>query len=174
MARTSRNFTTTLMRLRRAPTRGCSTSIHRLPFPTTASGGNQRRGLHDPEFELIDTGIFANDHYFDVFVEYAKADTNDVLMRITVHNRGPEAASLVLLPQTWFRNTWSWGVVRRSLPFRRWVPLVCRQPIRRLAPSSSISIRRKDFSSAKTKPMSVAFSEVATLQGISRTPSTIM
>jgi hypothetical protein len=58
---------------------------------------------------LIDTGIFANDHYFDVFVEYAKADTNDVLMRITVHNRGPEAASLVLLPQTWFRNTWSWG-----------------------------------------------------------------
>ncbi len=70
---------------------------------------NHRRGLNDPEFELIDTGIFAEDRYFDVFVEYAKADANDVLMRITVHNRGPEAASLVLLPQIWFRNTWSWG-----------------------------------------------------------------
>ncbi|MGB8885303.1 MAG: glucosidase [Candidatus Korobacteraceae bacterium] len=70
---------------------------------------NKRRGLNDPEFELIDTGIFAEDRYFDVFVEYAKADLNDVLMRITVHNRGPEAASLVLLPQIWFRNTWSWG-----------------------------------------------------------------
>jgi hypothetical protein len=70
---------------------------------------NQRRGLNDPEFELIDTSIFAEDRYFDVFVEYAKADANDVLMRVTVHNRGPEAASLVLLPQIWFRNTWSWG-----------------------------------------------------------------
>ena len=65
--------------------------------------------MNDPEFELIDTGIFAADRYFDVFVEYAKADPNDVLMRVTVHNRGPEAASLVLLPQIWFRNTWSWG-----------------------------------------------------------------
>ena len=70
---------------------------------------NQRRGLNDPEFELIDTGTFSDDRYFDVFVEYAKADPNDVLMRVTIHNRGPEAASLVLLPQTWFRNTWSWG-----------------------------------------------------------------
>jgi Glycosyl hydrolase family 63 C-terminal domain len=70
---------------------------------------NHRRGLHDPEFELIDTGIFADDQYFDVFVEYAKADTNDVLMRVTVHNRGAQAASLALLPQIWFRNTWSWG-----------------------------------------------------------------
>ncbi len=70
---------------------------------------NHRRGLNDPEFELIDTGIFADDRYFDVFVEYAKADPNDVLMRITVHNRGTDAAALVLLPQIWFRNTWSWG-----------------------------------------------------------------
>ena len=57
----------------------------------------------------MDTGIFADDRYFDVFVEYAKADAEDVLMRITVYNRGPEAASLVLLPHVWFRNTWSWG-----------------------------------------------------------------
>ncbi len=70
---------------------------------------NHRRGLNDREYELMDTGIFAEDRYFDVFVEYAKAGPEDVLMRITVYNRGPEAASLVLLPHVWFRNTWSWG-----------------------------------------------------------------
>jgi hypothetical protein len=70
---------------------------------------NHKRGLNDREYELMDTGIFAADRYFDVFVEYAKADAEDVLMRITVHNRGPETASLALLPHVWFRNTWSWG-----------------------------------------------------------------
>ncbi len=70
---------------------------------------NRRRGLNDSEFELMDTGIFAADRYFDVFVEYAKVNAEDVLMRITVWNRGPDAATLVLLPQIWFRNTWSWG-----------------------------------------------------------------
>jgi hypothetical protein len=61
-----------------------------------------------PEFELLDTGIFDDDRYFDVFVEYAKASPEDVLMRVTVHNRGPDAAEIHLLPQLWFRNTWSW------------------------------------------------------------------
>lgn len=70
---------------------------------------NGRRGKGDPEFELIDTGIFDNDRYFDVFVEYAKADSEDILIRVTAHNRGPEEAELNLLPQIWFRNTWSWG-----------------------------------------------------------------
>jgi len=70
--------------------------------------GNRRRGRHDPEYELLDTGIFDQDRYFDVFVEYAKAGPEDVLVRITVHNRGPEAATLHLLPTLWFRNTWSW------------------------------------------------------------------
>ena len=70
---------------------------------------NHKRGLSDPEFELVDTGVFADDRYFDVFVEYAKAEAEDILMRITVENRGPEAATLVVLPQVWFRNTWSWG-----------------------------------------------------------------
>ena len=70
---------------------------------------NHKRGLNDPEFELIDTGMFADDRYFDVSVEYAKADVDDILMRITVQNRGPEAAALVVLPHVWFRNTWSWG-----------------------------------------------------------------
>jgi hypothetical protein len=71
---------------------------------------NARRGKLDPEFELIDTGLFDQDRYFDVFVEYAKATPEDVLVNITVHNRGPEAARLHLLPQVWFRNTWSWPV----------------------------------------------------------------
>jgi hypothetical protein len=70
---------------------------------------NHRRGLNDREYELMDTGIFADNRYFDVFIEYAKADAEDVRVRVTVWNRGPEAASLVLLPHVWFRNTWSWG-----------------------------------------------------------------
>lgn len=70
---------------------------------------NKRRGKKDPEFELMDTGVFDDDRYFDVFVEYAKADTDDLLVRITVVNRGPDAANLVVLPHIWFRNTWSWG-----------------------------------------------------------------
>jgi hypothetical protein len=69
---------------------------------------NRRRGMGQPEYELIDTGLFKDNRYFDVFVEYAAADPDDILMRITVHNRGPESAPLHLLPQLWFRNTWSW------------------------------------------------------------------
>jgi hypothetical protein len=69
---------------------------------------NRRRGKDEPEFELLDTGIFGDDRYFDVFVEYAKAGPDDILMLVTVHNRGPEAATIHLLPQLWFRNTWSW------------------------------------------------------------------
>ena len=61
-----------------------------------------------PEFELLDTGIFDDDRYFDVFVEYAKAGPEDILMRVTVHNRGPDQATIHVLPQLWFRNTWSW------------------------------------------------------------------
>jgi len=70
---------------------------------------NRKRGRNDPEFELIDTGIFAEDRYFDVFVEYAKAEVNDILVRISITNRGPAAAPLHVLPHLWFRNQWSWG-----------------------------------------------------------------
>ncbi len=69
---------------------------------------NRRRTRADPEFELLDTGIFDDDRYFDVFVEYAKAAPEDLLIRITAFNRGPEAAVLHLLPTLWFRNDWSW------------------------------------------------------------------
>jgi Mannosylglycerate hydrolase MGH1-like glycoside hydrolase domain len=69
---------------------------------------NQRRTRSEPEYELLDTGVFAENRYFDVFVEYAQANVDDVLMRITVHNRGPEAATLHALPQLVVRNTWAW------------------------------------------------------------------
>jgi hypothetical protein len=70
---------------------------------------NRRRGSTDPEFELLATGVFDDDRYFDVFVEYAKATPEDVCVRITVANRGPAEAVLHVLPHLWFRNTWSWG-----------------------------------------------------------------
>src|SRR5215467_5012963 len=70
---------------------------------------NRSRGRHQPEFELIDTGVFDDNRYFDVTVEYAKATAEDILVRITIANRGPEAAALHVLPTVWFRNTWSWS-----------------------------------------------------------------
>ncbi len=69
---------------------------------------NRRRDRRAPEFELMDTGVFEGGRYFDVLVEYAKAAPDDILIRITATNRGPEAAELHLLPTVWFRNTWSW------------------------------------------------------------------
>jgi hypothetical protein len=70
---------------------------------------NRHRSKTQPEFELLDTGIFKEDKYFDVFVEYAKNDTEDILINISVYNRGKDAASLHVLPTLWFRNTWGWG-----------------------------------------------------------------
>ncbi len=70
---------------------------------------NAARGKDELEYELLDTGAFDQDRYFDVFVEYAKAGPEDLLIRIDVANRGPEAADLHVLPTLWFRNTWSWG-----------------------------------------------------------------
>ena len=69
---------------------------------------NRRRSREEFEYELMDTGVFDQDRYFDVFVEYAKADPEDLLIRITVHNRGSETATIHLLPTLWFRNTWTW------------------------------------------------------------------
>ena len=70
---------------------------------------NGRRSKTESEYELLDTGVFAEDRYFDVVVEYAKGAHDDVLMLVTAHNRGPDEATLHLLPTLWFRNTWSWG-----------------------------------------------------------------
>jgi hypothetical protein len=70
---------------------------------------NRDRSKLDREFELLDTGVFDEDRYFDVFVEYAKADVEDILIKITIANRGPEEADLNVLPTVWFRNTWTWN-----------------------------------------------------------------
>jgi hypothetical protein len=70
---------------------------------------NRNRSRYELEYELLDTGLFNDDRYFDVFVEYAKASPEDVLIRITLANRGTEAAPLDVLPTLWFRNTWSWS-----------------------------------------------------------------
>src|SRR5262249_26208129 len=78
---------------------------------------SRRRGRHEFEYELLDTRVFDQDRYFDVFVEYAKESPQDLLIQISVHNRGPEPAALHVLPTLWFRNEWSWsaGADRPSL-----------------------------------------------------------
>lgn len=77
---------------------------------------NRRRAGSGPEFELLDTGIFDDDRYFDVFVEYAKASPDDLVVRISVENRGPDEAPIHVLPHLWFRNTWAWWDKPRSEP----------------------------------------------------------
>jgi hypothetical protein len=72
---------------------------------------NRRRGLQDNEFELIDTGVFDGNRYWDIFIEYCKAGPEDILAQVTVQNRGPDQAELHVLPQLWFRNTWSWDLL---------------------------------------------------------------
>ena len=72
---------------------------------------NRKRTRTQPDYELLDTGIFDDDRYFDVFMEYAKVAPEDVLIRITIMNRGPDTASLDVLPTLWFRNEWAWWAV---------------------------------------------------------------
>ncbi len=95
------------------PTHSYMKALYKYPqaeFPyARLVAENQRRGKRQPEYELSDTGVFDGDRYFDVFVEYAKGAPDDVLIRITAANRGPEAAVLHLLPTLWARNTWDWG-----------------------------------------------------------------
>ena len=94
------------------PTHSYMTFLYKYPqaaFPyAELAEENRRRGRQAPEYELVDTGVFRDDRYFDVEVEYAKADCEDILMRVHVTNRGPEAASIDVLPTVWFRNTWAW------------------------------------------------------------------
>ena len=95
------------------PTHSYMRALYKYPqraFPyTDLAATNRNRSRYEPEYELIDTGIFAEDRYFDVTIEYAKVDPTDLLIRISATNRGPEAAPLHLLPTLWFRNTWAWG-----------------------------------------------------------------
>src|SRR5579863_9016405 len=103
------------------PTHSYMRMLYKYPqaeFPYDALlAENQRRGPDEPEFELIDTGIFDGGRLFDIEIEYAKAGIDDILMQVTAHNRGPDAAPLHLLPQLWARNIWSWapGAAKPSL-----------------------------------------------------------
>jgi hypothetical protein len=93
------------------PTHSYMKFLYKYPqraFPYRELVEGNRRGKDQPELELIDTGVFEDNRYFDVVVEYAKATTEDILIRITANNRGPEATDLTILPTVWFRNTWSW------------------------------------------------------------------
>ena len=100
------------------PTHSYMKYLYKYPqaaFPYTALiEGNRRRNRTEPEYELLDTGVFDENRYFDVFVEYAKAAPEDILIRVTVVNRGADAVSIDVLPTVWFRNTWSWGLDARK------------------------------------------------------------
>jgi hypothetical protein len=87
-----------------------------FPYSKLIEENGRRRGQGQPEYELIDTGIFDENRYFDVFVEYAKVDPEDICIRIEVANRGPEDAEIHVLPQLWFRNRWSWGAEPSAEP----------------------------------------------------------
>jgi hypothetical protein len=95
------------------PTHSYMRALYRYPqraFPyADLLAENHVRTHADPEFELLDTGVFADNRYFDVLVEYAKSSPSDTLVRVTVTNLGPHAAELHLIPTLWFRNTWAWG-----------------------------------------------------------------
>lgn len=102
------------------PTHSYMRYLYKYPqaaFPyATLINENQQRGGNAGEYELLDTGVFEHNRYFDVEVEYAKAAPEDIYVRITAFNRGPERAPLHLIPQIWFRNTWAWGDCRGSVP----------------------------------------------------------
>ncbi|WP_145227786.1 MGH1-like glycoside hydrolase domain-containing protein [Rudaeicoccus suwonensis] len=95
------------------PTHSFASWLYRYPqaaFPyADLLAGNASRGKLDPEYELTDTGVLADNRFFDVTVTYAKASPTDVLMEVTVTNHGPDAAPVDVVPQAWFRNTWAWG-----------------------------------------------------------------
>lgn len=104
------------------PTHSWASALYKYPqseFPYARLRHANRRGLDEPEFDLQDTGVFDESRYFDVLVEYAKAAAGDLLLRITITNRGPEPAPFHVLPQIWFRNRWSWGRRNRPKPSMR-------------------------------------------------------
>ena len=136
---------------------------------------NRSRRRHEMEYELLDTGVFDRNRYFDVVVEYAKAAPEDILVRITVHNRGPEAATLHLLPTLWFRNTWSWGPSAAERPPAsaassgpgRGVPPRARPAVPALPRTG------RSCSSPRTRPTSPGWSRFPTAPSTSRTRSTL-
>ena len=134
---------------------------------------NARRDRQQPEFEIIDTGIFDDDRYFDIDIEYAKAGADDILMRLTISNRGPDEAAIHVLPQVWFRNTWSWVTDGPSLPSSA-PGTMSSSSMRRSAPMRSTSTGRTRSSSARTRPMSQDCTAAKRRDICARTASTII
>ena len=133
---------------------------------------NGRRTREEFEYELLDTGIFDDDRYFDVFLEYAKEGPDDILIRVSVENRGREAARLQLLPTLWFRNTWSWGdegakPVLREAAGRSW------PPIPSSASTRSRAAERRSSCSPRTRATSRGCGAGRTRPRTSRTRSTV-
>ncbi|HVA67172.1 MAG TPA: glucosidase [Elusimicrobiota bacterium] len=121
-----------------APTHSYMKALYRYPqaeFPyARLAAENRARGLDQSEFELEDAGVFADGRYFDATVEYAKAAPDDVLIRLTLANRGPEAAPLWVLPTLWFRNTWSWGDIEdEDIPQKPRISLAAAPSLQALA-----------------------------------------
>ena len=125
---------------------------------------NRRRGKGEPEFELLDTGVFDDNRYFDVFAEYAKANPDDVLLRITIANRGPDAATLHLLPTLWYRNTWPM--------IRFWKVITSTSANITLSPDPDQTSTRQNSCSPRTRPTAGSFPERTIGRRTSRTRST--
>jgi hypothetical protein len=125
------------------PTHSYMRALYKYPqraFPyNDLVAENRRRGREQPEYELIDTGVFADNRYFDVQVEYAKATPTDMLIRITATNRGPDPAPLRVLPTLWYRNTWSW---KRIDPDPGGLRLTERPILRQIAPGTVQALHR--------------------------------
>ena len=136
---------------------------------------NRRRGRNDAEYELLDTGIFDEDRYFDVFVEYAKAAPTDILIKISIANRGPEAVELHVLPTLWFRNIWAWWP-EQPKPSLRQMPGANTVTIETSHAELGDFLLHCDgnprYCLPKTTPITSAFSAQPTRHLMSRTAST--
>jgi len=117
---------------------------------------NRERGIGGAEYEIEDTGVFDQDRYFDVTAEYAKASPEDLLIRITVANRGPEAATLRLLPTLWFRNTWAWGRSGEGFPAK---PSLARDGDGIVATHETLGTFRLDVESGPSGAPALLFTE---------------
>jgi hypothetical protein len=115
---------------------------------------NRRRSKQEPEYEITDTEAFDENRYFDVEIEYAKAGPDDILIQITATNRGPDPATLHLLPTLWFRNTWSWGRMTEDTPVRPELRLRRRRQVEASTPRSGFLFGN---SIRPTGPISAAF-----------------
>ncbi|MGE3957418.1 MAG: hypothetical protein AB7H96_11915 [Vicinamibacterales bacterium] len=146
-----------------------------VPFPYgQLADVNRSRGRSEPEFELIDTGVFDEDRYFDVTVEYAKEGPEDILMRVRVSNRGPDDAPIWVLPQLWCRNTWSWEAGAGRPVLRTRAPIGLTSSIRRWGGSCFTAMPPTSCWRVTTTPITGACTASRLPAGTSRMACTSM